>query len=277
MGSQAAWIPPAALPWAQPHDDHRVCSVFARLPGTRRQDLTSIDTETAVAVHNPALRGTESTDLIPEQRTLNPRVRHRRSHARRRSSRATGVEPRAARPSTDGCVPAQRHMEPARHPGREAGTAQVTPIFDLSPSPGPTGEVHAMSVAGTRQAHHSSPETGQAGSLSVRERTGHRPPRAAPSGPRCGPLPWTRRRSPPTCGPRRSMCRHHAEPGFPAHQTPGIDVPGKRSTARLQASPPVWLPPSGGRADCGQASGLGGPDGSGERSDVVTAVMPVGR
>lgn len=34
-------------------------------------------------------------------------------------------------------------------------------------------------------------------SLSIRERTGHRPPRAAPAGPRCGPLPYTGRRGEP--------------------------------------------------------------------------------
>lgn len=29
------WIPPAAPPWAQTYNDHRVCSVFARLPRYR--------------------------------------------------------------------------------------------------------------------------------------------------------------------------------------------------------------------------------------------------
>jgi hypothetical protein len=109
------------------------------------------------------------------QRTLNPLARHRRSRTRRRRrGTATGTEPRAARLSADGCVPTQRRIEPVRHPGSEAGTAQVTPIFDLSPSPAPAGEVHARSVAGTRQVHHRSPGTGQAGSGSV---TGHREPR----------------------------------------------------------------------------------------------------
>ena len=64
-------------------------------------------------------------------------MRHRRSRTRRRRSAATGAEPRAARSSADGCGSAQRRIEPARHPGREAGTAQVTPISDLSPSPAP--------------------------------------------------------------------------------------------------------------------------------------------
>jgi hypothetical protein len=43
-------------------------TVFARCllvcPGTGQHDLTSAGTETGLAVHNPALRGTESTDLI---------------------------------------------------------------------------------------------------------------------------------------------------------------------------------------------------------------------
>lgn len=61
--------------------------VFARCllvcPGTGRHDLTSTGIETGVAVHNPVLRGTESIDLIAEQRTLNPRVRCRRSRNQR--------------------------------------------------------------------------------------------------------------------------------------------------------------------------------------------------
>lgn len=49
---------------------------------TGRHCLTSADTETGVATHNPVLAGTESTDLIAEQRTLNSRVRRRRSRNR---------------------------------------------------------------------------------------------------------------------------------------------------------------------------------------------------
>jgi hypothetical protein len=54
----------------------------------------------------------------------------------------------------------------------------VTPIFDLSPSPASADEVHVRSVAGTRQVHHRSPGTSQAGSgsLPVRERRGEPPP-----------------------------------------------------------------------------------------------------
>jgi hypothetical protein len=66
--------------------------VFARCllvcPGTGRHCLTSAGTETGVAVHNPALRGTESIDLIAGQRTLNPRARRRRSTRCRHNSRA---------------------------------------------------------------------------------------------------------------------------------------------------------------------------------------------
>jgi hypothetical protein len=102
-------------------------------------------------------------------------------------------------------VPAQQRVEPVRHPGRVAGTAQVTSIFDLPPSPAPAGEVPARSVAGTHQVHHRSPGNWPGRARFGPRRSGHWPPRAAPSGPgaaRCpgrsgaGSRPRRRRRVP---------------------------------------------------------------------------------
>jgi hypothetical protein len=107
-------------------------TVFARCllvcPGTGRHDLASADTETGLAAHNPALRGTESIDLISEQRTLNPRVRRRRSRNRRRHGLACDGRTTPATPSRrrlsfavgsllcalTGTVLAQRRTEPTR-------------------------------------------------------------------------------------------------------------------------------------------------------------------
>jgi hypothetical protein len=161
-----------------------VCSDIPVRPGIRRYPQHAARPSGRTKWQVPALsdivRQQTRENKRTKQRTLNPLARHRRSRTRRRRrATATGTEPRAARLSADGCVPTQRRIELVRHPGREAGTAQVTPIFDPSPSPAPAGEVHARSVAGTRQVHHRSPGTGKAGSGSVRSGsvTGHREPR----------------------------------------------------------------------------------------------------
>jgi hypothetical protein len=124
--------------------------VFARrllvCPGTGRHCLTSAGTETGVALHNPALRGMESIDLISEQRTLNPRVRRCRS---RNSTpvplqnvagwlTATGA-PRGAAPARQ-AAPAHPRPDAAAHAGepgpkvppssaKQAGPAVDGPTF----------------------------------------------------------------------------------------------------------------------------------------------------
>ena len=61
-------------------------------PGTTRQHLASSATVTCAIADYPAGNGMESTDLIAEQRTLNPRVRGSSPWRRtRRSSRFSGA------------------------------------------------------------------------------------------------------------------------------------------------------------------------------------------
>lgn len=122
-----------------------------------------------------------------------------------------------SRRALTGTVLVHRRIEPTGHAGRVAGTVQVMLISGLPQSPAPAGQVHARPAAGIPQVHHRSARTRPGW-----QRIGCWPPRAAPSGARCGPAapgeadatnhPWRRRRVSSRSSGRHPAIRTGATP-----------------------------------------------------------------